>query len=707
MPHYVQIIRRAIAFGLCLILLCQTAGSALAGDRPYFRWLEGSHGEEVTNVAYSPDGTVLASTGDDATVKLWRTSDGQLLRTMPYTRGSRSSLAFSPSGQTIAVAAGAVTLFNMSDGSSSRILPNSILAYFVDFHPDGRHLVLASDDHVLFYDLVTPGIQWSVPCPAVAMDMALSVDGARLAVAFRDKVIRVYRVDDGERLLTLAGGTTPMLSVAYSHDGSLIAGGSEGQERKIRLWRATDGELLRSWYGPGSAVLDLAFSPDDTVLATGMRYGSVAMWDIETWTLRECQGPHGIFDSVSFSPDGTTIAAADSKYHTANIWRVDDGSSVWILGASSNPVAAIAYSPDGRWVASGATDGSIVLRKGNDGAIEREFGTPGTTLNALLFLPDSLRLMSACDNGHVQIWNAEKARVVKDWQVSRQGINSISLSGDGSRLATGADNGVVKLWRMPEGVRIWSGRDNDRVTSVVAVSPDGQWVASGGADGFLRIWRASDGGLYKKITYRLNPIISALTFSSDGRVLAMGNTLGEIYVYAVPEFRFLKYLYGNSVDCVTSLTFNRSATTLVSSNKNAIIHVWDWETGTMLHAFDNETAPFVTSISLSADEQSLAIGRADGTVGVIESPLCAGPDTLLRARCKAMHGGHRDLVVILAGGAPGDTYHAALAGGEQAIATADVRGHVKLRFRAENAPFCGPTRVYVCGFDSPIDCPCD
>jgi len=230
----VQLLRQARIVGFAgrsvpLLVLLGTlllASNAYAQGRPEIVWMRGGHADSVNSVAFSPDGSLIASGSWDATIKLWRVLDGALVRTLMGHLGGVYSVAFSPDGSLLASGGrdSTVKLWRVSDGALVRVLTgHTNEVYSVTFSPDGSLLASGSGDGT----------------------------------------IRLWRVSNGTLVRTFQSGS---YSVAFSPDGSLIVSGGYGT---IELWRVSDGALVRILTNQITEVVSIAFSPDGTLLASG------------------------------------------------------------------------------------------------------------------------------------------------------------------------------------------------------------------------------------------------------------------------------------------------------------------------------------------------------------------------------------------------------------------------------------------------------
>lgn len=262
-----------------------------------------AHPQGATSLAFSPDGQWIVTGGYDHTVRLWRVSDGTLARTLGGHTGTVWSVAFSPDGRTIASSGEdkVVRLWNAADGQPTRVLAGHRLnVWHVAFSPDGRRLVSGSFDHTL----------------------------------------KVWNTRTGTLLQTIPAHRAAVVGVAISHDGRNVASG--GDDATVHLWRLRNGHVSaepRLTLTGGDHVYTVAFSGDDRWLASGGReFGSVGTF----------------FKQIA----GDQMTRG--KGRSVRLWRVSDGALEQVLDTGSD-VSSVAFSPDGRWLATSGEEGWITV----------------------------------------------------------------------------------------------------------------------------------------------------------------------------------------------------------------------------------------------------------------------------------------------------------------------------------------------------------
>jgi WD40 repeat protein/serine/threonine protein kinase len=452
---------------------------------------------------FSPDGTRLATGSEDGTARVWDADNGTLLATC---RGHASTVhraTFSPDGTRL-LTASADGMVAQWDARTGRLveLPydrHAALVFSAVYSPDGQWVASTGEDRTIRVwrargrqDVaVLHGHTGSV------IQVAFTPDGRRLAsrscnegtVHSWDDTVRLWDLEFQTTLPVLRGHTDTINQVAYSPDGRWLASGSS--DKTVRLWDAVTGELCAPLPHP-KLVWGLGFSPDSTWLVTGCAYEDdrLRIWDVATARLRKEIPFHRRdfhFHSLTVSPDGTRVAAAleDNNFHNHRLTVFDIASGKALFPTEG---VALAYSPDGRWLAVRAADEKevLLLDARTHETVARFSGHEDHVYKAA-FSPDNRCLASCSKDRNVRLWQISSGTC----QVLRghtDAVHAVAFHPDGKRLATAAHDGVVYLWDPVRGEEVVRLPGHHSFVWSLAFSPDGATLASGSGDHTIRLW---------------------------------------------------------------------------------------------------------------------------------------------------------------------------------------------------------------------------
>ena len=450
--------------------------------------LEG-HFKGVLSADFSPDGLFLASGAEDGRVRLWdlETKAGTLLERYPRELHF-GSLSFSPDGTLLASGAGTskVSLWDVATGTKilTTVFTSTVLA--MRFSPDGRTLAVGlTEGAVELWDVATRKTTATLKeSPHWVHSVAFSSDGATLATASEQEgTVRLWNLAT-ENAVVFKDHGAPVTFVRFSPDGTGLAVGSS--YGAALLWNVVTGGATRvlvakewgRWWTSGT------FSPNGKILAAVER-SNVWLWDLDRGTFRAVlEGEHRV-TSVSFSPDGATVAVAQVD-GTVQQWDVATRqpiSSTAFEGKGEGPLS-VAFLPDGTLLASGQLGSTVRLWDGSTG---RSLATlEGKELggNSQSISPDGTVLVTkSSTNGNLQLWDVAAERRIAT--LEHVGASSLTFSPDGTLLVSGR-NREVMLWDVETGTNLGT-LEGTGVTSM-SFSPDGKTFASGGDNGVTLLW---------------------------------------------------------------------------------------------------------------------------------------------------------------------------------------------------------------------------
>ncbi len=314
--------------------------------------------------------------------------------------------------------------------------------------------------------------------------------------------------------------------------------------------------------------------------------------------------------SVAFSPDGKRLASG-SEDHTAKLWDAATGQEFATLRGHTVRVHSVVFSPDGKRLASGSADDTVKLWDVNTGQELNTLKGHTSTISSVAFSPDGKRLASGSADTTVKLWDAVTGRELATLKGHLGPVICATFSPDGKRLASGSDDSTVKLWEVVTGQELATlKRHVERVTSV-AFSPDGKKLASGSWDLAVKLWDVATG--QELATLKGHAIrVYSVAFSPDGKRLASGSQDHTVKLWDATTGQEIVTLKGHA-NVVSSVAFSPDGKRLASGSEDNTVKLWDITADQELTTF-NGHADWVSSVAFSPDGKRLVSGSWDRTI---------------------------------------------------------------------------------------------
>jgi WD40 repeat protein len=319
--------------------------------------------------------------------------------------------------------------------------------------------------------------------------------------------------------------------------------------------------------------------------------------------------------SVAWSPDGRTLASGSSD-RTVKLWEAATGKLLATLQGHTGEVYSIAWSPDGKTLASGSDDRTVMLWDAATGKLLMTLQGHAGEVLSVAWSPDGRTLASGSSDWTVKLWEAGTGKLLATLQGHTGEVYSIAWSPDGKTLASGSSDQSVKLWEAGTGQLLSTLQGHADSVLSVAWSSDGKTLASGSSDRTVKLWEAALGKLLATLQGHTGSVYS-VAWSADGKTLASGSDDRTVKLWDAATGKLLATLQGHA-NTVYSVAWSSDGKTLASGSGDKTVKLWEAATGKLLTTLQGHTDS-VLSVVWSPDGKTLASGSSDQSVKLWEA----------------------------------------------------------------------------------------
>ena len=541
--------------------------------------LAGLTSSGVSILAFNLQETMLATVDRSFNANLWDVSSGKVLRTLAGHKGFINGFAFSPDGQIAATSSldGTVCLWDVKSGTLRKSLRGS--GYYavntILFSHDGRELIAACSD--------TTARVWNVDGDSTEpRTLTVGAAGTALASAKGGKVLAIGCANGWVRLADISSakvmvpngewaGTTEQLP-AFSSDGSRLV--MRGLDGLVRLWDTKKRSAIRDLPHGGESVTAAQFSSNGRMVATSSVVGNVRVWATEGAgdpLILATQEKHG-HELLAFSPDASLLATGSSAGNSARLWNTTTGTFKELSG-HGNRLTRIAFSPDGKKLATSGFDNTVQLWDAQTANRISKIPTD-TAVYQLSFSPDGARLAMVC-GVKLRVWDAVTERSSdlpsKPGAVAR----FLKFSRDGRLLVSAGDFQTIKVWDA-QNLTLKSEWPGFQSILQMDFSPDGKHLLTGGREFSARIWELETGKARGELPIGASVVTAA--YRADGSLILTTDGRDSAGVWDARSQKLESAMGRLTGASVKSLAFSNDSTTVIAAHSDGRVTVRDAQT---------------------------------------------------------------------------------------------------------------------------------
>ena len=576
-----------------------------------------AHPDLLTQGVLSPDATQALTTGKDNIARLWDLATGRELRQFQGDSGTVLSVEFSPDGKTVLTSSTDKTarLWDAGTGQELRRFTGEgqtmVVAHFIGA---GRLIFLTTRTgtrrQLTGWDTQTGRQQYQFNYELGAVYSADGQYRYLLVPSATDKGWELWEMETGKRLVSLPLADTS--SIAWggyvSPDAKIIL--LLTPTGAVEMWDGQTGAKLREFAGlqtPGYAV---ALSPDGQLVAAGGSSGLALLWDARTGQIvRRLAGHTGSIRVTAFSPDGERLLILTDSTN-AQVWDSRTPLGLPQFQARAG-LASPTFSPDGKVIAVGGTEGSVWLWDAQTGQPVRRLAGHTNVVMEAVFTPDGKQMFSAGFDQTARLWDVATGQQLQRFDLPAK-ASGAAISPDGKYGSVGGDKPVgIGIYDLQAGTLVYT-LTTRPPTAVYRIdfSPDGKYLVASSSDGIARLWDLQTRQVVREFKGHTEQIIVA-RFSPDGQYVLTGSYDKTARLWDVATGREVQRFVGHAAS-IWGGAFSHDGKYVATASDDRTARIWEVSSGQEVRRFIGHTDA-VNSVAFSPDDRLLVTASTDGT----------------------------------------------------------------------------------------------
>jgi WD40 repeat protein len=586
------------------------------------------HSKSLTCVTFSPNGQFIASGSADCTIRIWDWRQNLVAPAIGGHDGAVNSVVFGSNSQYVISGSSdsTIRIWNFKGEALAKpFLGHDGEVKSIAISPDGQCIVSGGSDGTICLwswqgELIKKILVSRTT--TVVNSVAISPDGQYIASGNSEGIVHLWNFQGqliGKPFVGHEEGSTPTTKgvhcVAFSPDSQSIASGSA--DKTVRLWNL-QGELILQPLKHNDEVLSIAFDPTrQRIVTVG---GRLCLWTLDGIPIEYFMYGGYKITSVAFSPDGrhivggsvgSAITVRDSGSYV-KVWDLEGNELGQPLSAHTTEITALAFSADGKKLASSSFDKTIRLWNLEDRQLEKTIEAHQHTVSSIAFNQKGDRIVSGSYDCTIRLWNLQGKPIGAPF--GYEDVRSVAFSPDGQNIASTGMNYTVHVWDL-EGNLIrslpYSADEQPAGFNKVAFSPDGHKIACLGPQFRIRVWDWKQNLIQdsSEDQYADN-VIQSIAFSPCGRMIITSDVGSSVCLWDLERNFARKRL--RHTDSVYSACFSPNGQLIASVTGNGQVVLWD-KKGDMIATFQTPKRG-LSAVAFSRDGEMIASGAWDGII---------------------------------------------------------------------------------------------
>jgi WD40 repeat protein/class 3 adenylate cyclase len=592
------------------------------------------HTDEIWDMAISPDGKYLVTSSKDKTARLWDFATGETIRIFSEHTDIVSGIAFSSDGKYVVTGSYDHTarLWDVATGQTLQVFTGQIAIEFIAISPDGRNIVTTSHGEVRVWDVATGKTVhiFIEDAKHTFLGVDYSPDGKHILVASDDKdnEVRLWDAVTWEQVRVFNYGTPiGVQAVAFSPDGKTIA---TGEDNIVVLWDVATGQSISKLSGFRDFINDIKFSPDGKFLLAGGGDTTPRLWDVATGkTVRVFGGIRSVVQQVAFTSDGKFVVTVGND-KVVQVWSLQTSPGGMVFAGHSKAVRKASFSPDGKRVVTASDDFTARIWDSASGQTLMILRGHTKAVTDAVFSPDGKMVLTASADKTARLWDVATGKELRRFEGHTDELTKAVFSPDGKTIVTTSYDDTARVWATQTGktIVIYTNQGPGDLIRA-AFSPDGKTVATTGADHTARIWDPLTGKdlmIFKGHTDN----VTGVAFSPDDKSLLTASFDGTVRLWDIASGKEIRQFIGHTGN-VYGAAFSPDGNYVLTSGVDLTARLWDVQTGQELRRFAGHTDE-VRYVAFSPDGKHILTASQDGTARLWLTDL----DDTIRAVCSLL-----------------------------------------------------------------------